>query len=291
MSREAARRVNRDAVERLIALETGDVDVPVPPRTNEKPPLYFRILSPTTNDLRVELWELGAPYGYRRVSSAGTENLRARRIALAAGELARQLRRRRLAELDEARRADSLARAARRDAPGFPVYARFAFDAGAAVAAVGLGDAWFVGPTLDAALVFSSGQELQLGAAWLAGDATRGGSRSRWLEGQLAFAQRFSITPGSAVAIGARAAIASLRIDGFSSPGGEAPFDAVDARATLFATFELRLARHLSLAIGPDVGALLHPLTTRAADGSDRRIAGLWLGAMATVRLDPASGE
>src|SRR5260221_10902041 len=179
---EAAPLIDSRATARLVALETADVDVPPPPGASFRPPLYFRIRPLSAASLRVELWELGQPYGARSVSAVGSNTLKARRIALAAAELARQLRQRRLAELRAARHApeEDQGRATKR--AGTPIYGRLGCGASARGASLGAADVWLLGPAIEATLHFSSGQRLSLGAAWLAGSApVLGSSSERWL--------------------------------------------------------------------------------------------------------------
>jgi len=285
--RDAAHLVDERLTERLVALETADVDVPLPPSTAIRPPLYFRVFSPTPATLRIELWELGQPYGARNISASGTETLRARRIALAAGELTRQLRRRRLIELDALRRAEENSGAARRET-ALPIYGRFVLGAGAQAAAMGLGDAWFVGPSLDARLAFTSGQRVSLGAAWLEGGAKGTGRAARWFEVRLVIDEQLLLARPLLLDLGLGAAVASLRVDGLHDDGESGPFDTWSSRAGIDVRLEARLGRSFALAFGPDMGVVLHPVTARSDDGREHHLGGLWLGGAVTLELDPA---
>ena len=83
--------VDSQVTRRLVRIELADV--PVPPAAGQHEVLLFvRVLSAADGELRVELWERGVPYGARNVSGV-TEagSLLARRVALAAAELAREL--------------------------------------------------------------------------------------------------------------------------------------------------------------------------------------------------------
>lgn len=265
-------------------LETADVDVPTPPGVTFKPPLYFRVLPLSSASLRVELWELGQSYGARSVSSAGSDSLKARRIALAAAELARQLRQRRLTELTAARRAREAEQAPAGERAGAPIYGRFAWSASARGASLGGSDAWLVGPAASATLRFSSGQRLSLDAAWLAGKAPLlGGSGIRWLEAGVSLGQSLGLGRGLALELGLAASAASLRVDS----SGSAPLDTWSSRAGGFVRVEQRIGRALLLAVGPDVGALLRGVTATSTDGAERRLSGLWLGGTLTFSIDP----
>ncbi len=272
---EAARTIDSRLTNRLVALETTDIDVPAPPSSTTKPTLYYRVLVQPGDVLRVELWELGTSSGARRISAEGTGQLKARRIALAAAELARQLRRRRLVEIAAADHPKVDAQKESNGPSGFPIHAAFAFDANARFADVGGDAAVLVGPELASALRFSGRQEVVLGAAWLAGDSSRlEGSSLRWLEAHLSLSQGFLLARTTELQVGAGLGVASVHA---------ATTDDWSARAGLEARLRIELGRHLALKVGPDVGALLH----RVEDDGGGRLSGLWLGASAGLQLLP----
>jgi hypothetical protein len=274
------------ATERLVRLEIADIEVPSPPGVSFHPPLYFRILPLSDSALRIELWELGHPYGVRSVSTLGSDNLRARRISLAAAELARRLRQERLSEIARAARIGERGREDSSHPNGFPIYAHFAWSAGAKAASIGTSDAWLVGPAMDATLKFSSGPRLTLGAAWLAGKATTEASESaRWLEGSLSVAQAIELSPSVELDLGLDAAIASVRLSGRAP--SEAASNTWSSRAGAFARVETRLGRHVALSFGPDLGVLLRPLELSDVSGP-RHVAGPWLGGTVSLSIDPS---
>ena len=262
--------------------------MPAPPGVRRRPPLYFRVVALPGASLRVELWELGRPYGARSVSSTGTQSLEARRIALAAAELARQLRERRVLEIAAARREKSSAHAPSPPRAGFPIYGRVAWSGGARAATIGVSDAWLVGPHLDASLRFSSGPRLTLGGAWLAGatDASGAWRGARWLEVTLALTRSVSLSRRVDLDVGLSAALASVRLAS-SRDAGHASLDTWSARGGALARVEAVLGRHVALAVGPDVGAVLRPIDTSGPDGAPGRLAGLWLGGTITAVVDP----
>ncbi|HEX4339502.1 MAG TPA: hypothetical protein VH062_26530 [Polyangiaceae bacterium] len=286
VDRDAAPLIDPRATERLIELETADVDVPPPVTTSIRPPLYFRILVGTATSLRVELWELGQPYGARSISVAGSANLKARRIALAAAELARRLRQRRLAEIAARDRVPESDDAERAKRAGTPIYGRMTWSAGLHGAAVGLSSAWLLGPGVDATLRFSTGTRVSLGAAWLAGKAPAFGSSAsaRFVDLSLSCVQGFTLSPSFDVSAGLVASVDAARI---GEPGGPATraLDTWSSRAALVLRAEARLVRHLSAAIGPDVGVVLTPISAVGSDGDTHRIGGLWLGGALTLTL------
>jgi hypothetical protein len=287
----ASHVVDARVAERFVALETADVEVPPPPGVVVRAPLYFRVVALPGASLRVELWELGRPYGARSVSSTGTQSLEARRIALAAAELARQLRERRVLEIAAARRERSSAHAPAPPRAGFPIYGRVAWSGGARAATIGVSDAWLVGPHLDASLRFSSGPRLTLGGAWLAGaadptDASGASRGARWLEVTLALTRSVSLSRRVDLDVGLSAALASVRLAS-SRDAGHASLDTWSARGGALARVEAVLGRHVALAVGPDVGAVLRPIDTSGPDGAPGRLAGLWLGGTITAVVDP----
>src|SRR5688572_23659586 len=100
------RLLDARAVRRLVALELSDVDVPEE-LDGAAPTLFYRVLGDNRGFVDLELWERGTLHGSRRVSSADRAgHLFARRVALAAAELARAVRQQRIAKRRvEARRA------------------------------------------------------------------------------------------------------------------------------------------------------------------------------------------
>lgn len=273
--------------ERLVGLEIDDIDVPEPPGQSSGAPLYFRILMSGQGLLRVELWELGAPRGARSVSSAGTDTLRARRIALVAGELARQLRRKRLAEIAAASRAPSEGPAPAAPEKGIPVYGRFALDAGARGAALGPSDAWVVGPALAVDIAFTTGFRLSLGGAWLAGRAPDLGGSARFLEVTLSGTERLFGTPRAGFSAGAEVGAASVRLGDAHDAGAAAPLDTWSARAGIVTRLELSFGRAASMLVGPDVAVVLRPIRAVGDDGASHRVGGLWLGGTVAFAFEP----
>jgi hypothetical protein len=98
--------VEPKVVRRLVALELADLHVPAPKGARGRSVrggLFVRVLRYETQ-MVVELWERGELAGQRRLTSEGSSQVRARRIALAAGEIARRLREQRLVDERKSRR-------------------------------------------------------------------------------------------------------------------------------------------------------------------------------------------
>jgi hypothetical protein len=287
VSRDAAALIEPRATERLIELETADVDVPAPPGATFRPPLYFRIFALSQTSLRVELWELGKQYGARSVSTLGSDNLKARRIALTAAELARRLRQQRLAEI-AALSAPKSGEDEDSKRALLPIYGRFTWGAGVRGAAIGPSSAWVLGPAIDATLRFSSGPRLSLGAAWLVGQAPEfaASASAGWAEATLTYLHGFPLSPSFELSAGLTAAAGAVRIGEPSGPAS-APLDTWSSRAGLLVRAEVRAARYLFLSAGPDVGVVLSPISATGEDGARQRIGGIWLGGALSVTIDP----
>jgi hypothetical protein len=175
-------RVNPAVLRRLVALELSEISMPVSPRQAgdgaHEGTLHCRVL-PEDGALRVEVWSRGESAGARRVSLQGTPALVARRVALAAAELARRLAHQRQAEarklvreLLEAERLTKIeAERRRRRTPALATRAR----------AVGLFEgAYLAGPSVAAQLNGDHPLRVEFGASWLAGGITELRAASPW---------------------------------------------------------------------------------------------------------------
>jgi len=170
------------ATRRLIALELADVNVPrLDSAKRARSSLFFRVVQ-VGPDLRVELWERGEFHGARVVSGTNAAGqLGARRVALAAAELARRLQKKRQVQAERelreaAARARARDRAARLTLDG-PLALRPSFE----LTGVGGASATLFGPRLLGQWTFAKRARLDGGLAWLAGGAPHG-SKLEWLE-------------------------------------------------------------------------------------------------------------
>ena len=198
---KAERLVDPRLTRRLIQLELGDVDVPSPLTgiaAQQPPALFFRVLATRPEEIRVELWERGEYHGARSVSlSRGTAQLHARRIALAAAELARRLRGKRIAEAQRLARPQSNGDS--EDDGAHAGRVRAGIGAGVRAAALGPGDAWLVGPALAGRLRLGESVRFELAGAWMQGQATAlsGAPTTSWMEVSLAPGYAVSLARGS----------------------------------------------------------------------------------------------
>jgi hypothetical protein len=282
-------------VRRLIHLELSEVEVPPDPRRpgNWPPTLFVRIVSAGQDAVDVELWERGVSYGKRTVSRLqGRGGLRARRVALAAAELARRMRHERLAQakrLREERRRRQLQEQRLAETPPF---ARLALQSTISGGAVGPGDLWLLGPRLAGQIRFRSGIRLELGSAWMFGKnvAAEGHPTAQWLELSVGAGYATNLGKQLGLSFGAHAAAAAVHLaelDSVDSIRGQA--DSWSASALADVRLETRLASGLRLSFGPSAGMVLRPIPVVDESGNSERLGGLWLGGAVGVDIDPQS--
>jgi hypothetical protein len=261
-----------------VALELADIDVALPGGNRRASlPLFFRVVRVDQN-LRVELWERGEYHGARLVSgSDALGQLGARRVALAAAELARRLQKKR--QIQAAReRALALAEAARAArAAGRALDGPLAVRPSLELVDIGKRAATLIGSRLLGQYSFARRTRLDLGIAWLAGSAPER-AWAEWAELSLAPMQRLAIAETLDLDLGVTLAAAWLR---FSRVRG---VDAIDdqhetwsARAAGAARFEPRLSRRLRLSIGAEAGLVLRAIPCQALSGGSDRLRGVWL--------------
>jgi hypothetical protein len=267
------------ATRHLVQLELSEIEVP-PASGNKRAraPLFFRVVQ-VGADLRVELWERGEYYGARVVSGSNAAGqLGARRVALAAAELARRLQKKRRVQADRERlaelaRAEEAAREARRALDG-----PFALRSSLELASIGEFKAALLGPRLVGQWTFAQRTRIEGGFAWLAGSAPASAS-AEWLELSLAPMQRVALAETVDLDFGATVAAAWLRlgnvrgVDGISDQN-----ETWSARAAAVIRLEPRLSRQLRLSLGADAGLLLRQVRFQSQSDSAERLHGAWLG-------------
>jgi hypothetical protein len=266
------------ATRRLVALELADIDVALPGGSKQaSAPLFFRVVRVEQN-LRVELWVRGEYHGARLISGSNAlGQLGARRVALAAAELARRLQKRR--QIQAAReRALALANAARaareaRRALDGPLAVRPSLE----LAEIGDRSATLIGSRLLGQWTFVRRTRLDLGLAWFAG-AAPDRAWAEWAELSVAPMQRLAIAETLDLDLGLTLAAAWLR---FSRVRG---VDAIadqhetwSARAAAVARLEPRLSRRLRLSIGAEAGLVLREIPFQPMSGGADRLRGMWL--------------
>ena len=276
------------ATRRLVALELADIDVPTQGANKRAAvPLFFRVVQ-VSSDLRVELWERGEYHGARVVSGTNAAGqLGARRVALAAAELARRLQKKRQVQAERERAAEAaraaLAAAEERRALDGPLALRTSFE----LASIGDLSSVLAGPRLLGQWAFAKRTRIDAGFAGLAGSAPAS-ANAEWLELFVAPMHRVSLAETLDLDLGLGIAAAWLRL---------AKVRAVDAipdqsetwsaRAALIARLEPRLSRQTRLSLGAEAGLLLRKVPYRALDQNDERLRGLWLGLSVGVVFTP----
>ena len=267
------------ATRRLVALELADIDVPASgDNKRARDTLFLRVLQVDQN-LRVELWQRGEYHGARIVSGDNARGqLSARRVALAAAELARRLQKKRLLQAARERaetraQAERAARAARLTLDG-----PFAVRPSLQVADIGGRAATLFGSRLFGQWTFAQRTRLDAGFAWLAGGAP-GGARTEWLELALSPMHRVPLSERLDLDLGVNVAAAWLRL------GRVRGVDAIpdqsetwSARAAVVLRLEPSLSRQLRLSIGTEAGLVLRRIPFQASAGDNFRLGGLWLG-------------
>jgi hypothetical protein len=267
------------ATRRLVQLELSEIDVaPASGNKRARAPLYFRVIK-VEQDLRIELWERGEYHGARLVSGSNAGGqLGARRVALAAAELARRLQKKRQVQAERERlaqlaRVEAAAREARRALDG-PLALRSSLE----VATIGDLQATLAGPRLLGQWAFAHRARIEAGFAWLAGSAPAA-ANSEWFELSVAPMQRVALAETLDLDLGLTVAAAWLRLARVRGVD-----DIVDqnetwsARAAAVVRIEPRLSRHLRLSMGADAGLLLREVRFQALAGNAERLHGAWLG-------------
>lgn len=267
------------ATRRLVQLELSEIEVP-PASGNKRvrAALFFRVVQ-VGADVRVELWERGEFHGARVVSGSNAAGqLGARRVALAAAELARRLQKKRLMQAERERlaelaRAEEAAREARRALDG-----PFALRSSLELASIGDFAATLAGPRLLGQWTLAQRTRIEGGFAWMAGSAPASAS-AEWLELSLAPMQRVALAETADLDFGLTVAAAWLRLG--KVHGVDAILDQNEtwsARAAAVVRFEPRLSRQVRLSLGVDAGLLLRQVRFQSQSDSAERLRGAWLG-------------
>jgi hypothetical protein len=289
ISAKAERYLDARLTRRFVEIELSDADVP--PRPGERrPTTYFRVLAISADTLRIELWDKGDYYGARSINSNDVKDLVARRVALAASSLVRDMRERRVQEAKE-REREQAARAAERaemnELRRWPAAVLEPRALGALVPS----HLWLAGPGLGGQMRTKQGARLDLGVAWLFGGLldTAGSPSVRWLELGVTPAHALRLGPKLDLGVGLTAAAASLHATGVRAVDGDpGQRDTWSARAALGLTLEPHLGARGRLSVGPQLGVVLRRVPIRDEDGAAQRVGGPWLGVSAGLALDPA---
>lgn len=282
----AERLLDARAARRLVALELADVDVPAS-SSDFEPALFYRVLGRAGQSVRVELWERGEFHDARVVSALeGSGQLVARRVALAAAELARDLRQRRIAERRREERERKLQHerdriAAQRTREG-PLALRSTF------AFVRSSDLTLGASSLTGEISLRSRIRLDLGARLMLGEDDAGRARFTWMELTLGPSRRFHLSPALELDLSAFAAPAIVHV------GGARAVDAVpsvrqtwSARAGTALRLQPRLTRTLRASFGLDASLALRSVAAQFPGGAEERYRGFFFGAELGLVMTP----
>jgi hypothetical protein len=267
------------ATRRLVQLELSEIDVP-PASGNKRAraPLFFRVVR-VGPDVRVELWERGEYYGARVVSGSNAAGqLGARRVALAAAELARRLQKKRQTQAERERlaelaRAEEAALEARRALDG-PFSLRTSLEG----ASIGDFAATLAGPRLLGQWTLAQRTRFEAGFAWLAGSAPAS-ANAEWLELSLAPMQRVALAETVDLDLGLTVAAAWLRLGKVHGVDDIVNQNETwSARAAAVFRLEPRLSRQVRLSLGAEAGLLLRQVRYQSQTDTAERLRGAWLG-------------
>lgn len=280
------------AVRRQVSLELSEIDLPpfaTAPGTDPEPqpPLFVRVLGRADRQVEVELWARGELRGRRLVSGADSgQHLLVRRVALAAAELARRFRQRRLsAERTRQRELLELRllaqRRARRTLEG-----PFALRS-EAVAATGR-DFFDFGWGVSAENSLFRSFRIDAGARMLAGFEPGQKTRLTWLELNVGPAFRFHPSSRLDLDVAALVSVASVHASGVRSVD-ELPSqrDTWSARAGLALRCQPRLARWARLSVGAEGGLSLRAIPIERMEGRSESLGGFYFGGALGVVLTP----
>ena len=279
------------AVRRLVQLELADVEVP--PRAgagDTSVALFVRVLAVREGELRVELWERGESCGARTVAGPrGAAALTARRVALAAAELARGLRQRRLALERAAERArardELLSRIAREKTLDGPSALKVGVT-GSVSDGLAL-----LGPAMDAELDVYGATRLDLGATWSFGVLGEDASAEAWSL-RVGPARRFVLGRTTDLDLGVRAEASilsfrrALAVDGMQGQN-----ESWAARVEGVGRFEPRLSRAVRLSLGVFFGVSLRRPGVELVGGERVEPGRFHGGAELGLVLTPALGR
>jgi hypothetical protein len=274
----------------LIALELSDVQVPAD-SAGAPPALFYRVLGDARGFVELELWERGTLHGSRRVPIAERGgNLFARRVALAAAELARSLRQQR-----QARRRIEARQLARERAERLARLNRTLEGPSALGTSIGGGrgrDFTWVGSGLRLEQTLHRATRLDLGARWFAIDVDDARLRLVGLELGLGPSQRVRLAPGLDLDLSASLwasvvhAGSAYAVDAI--PGQNETWT---ARAELALRLEPRLARWARASLGVQAGQLLRGVPTTLERGERLDLAGPYAGIELGLVITPAQDE
>lgn len=272
---DAGGRVDEALVHRLVALELGDINVPPNPRFPEDRvtdvSLYCRVTS-EDGTLRVEVWDRGDTAGARRVSLQGSSQLVARRAALAAAELARNLVRSRRAQSAEISREIAAARKRDEEQTERRRRQRLALTA-RGVGTLFSDGAYLLGPELGAQLNRDFPVRIELALRWFGGELTRFEPHAGWSSAELALTPSyvFALDPRWELSLGVPMAVSTLHLrDGLEADDIAGQSDTWSARAGASVNVAPRLTEHVRLDVGLSGGWVLRPVQLARGAGAER---------------------
>jgi hypothetical protein len=271
---------------RLIALELSDVELPTssdraPSRVEvtkgvRRSEVVFVRLLGDGEVLTVELWAQGKLAGERRIGVAGTEELQARRVALACAELARHLREARLGERQRILR-EHLFPSVTDGAPSYSVSVSLGVAVSTRAAWLPVAQSALIGPRIAAWVRSQQGFGLELeGGYYHAVDSN--GIRF-WAELGLRPSWAFALSGDLGLTVGPSASVALVDVGNRSSVVGAFESQQTwSAKTALNAVLTYRLAPRTNLTFGPEVGLQLRDVHLEPRVLGPTHLRGAWIG-------------
>lgn len=284
--------VDRSLVERTVAIELREVQVPADPDrlsdTEDDVSLHVEVVEQTEH-MVVAVWDRGVLAGKRQISVQGSPRLLARRIGLAVVELVRDLRDERLrraAQLESERRLAerrALASAFRKQQEALGVVAGVQSQWWTE-------GAWFTGPVLG--IEFNNHFPLRFftSVAWMAGrlfalhEEERAALWSKW---EFQWGVRWVVQPGvrTQLSLGPEFAVSAVHLgSGGQVDGFEGQRDTYSAQLGGVAALSFLPARRVAARLSLGAGRVLRPIPLRLG-AQELRLGGTVLSTTLSVSL------
>ncbi len=280
-----------------VSLELAELEIPGDPRreddSKDEVSLYFRV-ERSDGRLLVSLWDRGQYIGRRIISDSGPPRILARRVGLAAGELAHDLRGRRQREAAQVERERAEAKRLAAVDQELARRRELGIVAGAS-SQLFIRGAWQAGPELGLSFNYYFPLRLSSHVRWSAGaiGASRDESTSRsaltwsswdWDVGALWVGE---LNPRTHWNVGSELALGVVHVGGSASVDGLAQQrDTWSARVGLLTELERKVGSLLWVALRLRAGSALRRIPIVYGEQS-LGLGGLYLGASLRVTLTP----
>lgn len=275
--------VDRAIVGRLVQLELSDVEVPAPPTARTASPaqvVFVRVYAKGA-ELTIEIWERGELRGTRHLSVKGSPSLLARRVALAAGEMAEHLREQRhLAWKNHKKQQARIAR--QNEALPFNFRAAPQLSVDLVSGWVPEGNAVVVGPRLSAGLRGANGADFLFGAAALSLKLGEPHLEPwvQWYEVTARPGYTLRVGSASGLRLGLHAGVATVHVGTgrLDNESGMISSETWSTRAGAEAQWRWRWKPHVELSVGLELNSVLRRIRLLDELGERQSFGGAWFG-------------